>query len=276
MLQNNLFIKFANQDEFNIVDKLTNVSYLGGQSTPAFKNTYQDITAKDGSMLTSVNFGTLIFTANFFLRSNSYNEQRLLRHEIYSLFGSRELFRLRTDLDKGKVMFARPTTFEVNFIGDGDNNSLFSIAFEIPSGYKYSSKRSNEIEIDDISFGMNMLSDESVNYTSSDFSFKIYNASDIAIDPYYQKHTLDIMFSFNGPNYTITNNTNKTSYSYNASSQGNDNIILNGLNTLTNDEPNSKVTDFGFLKLEKGWNDISVTGAQGHTTTFSFPFIYID
>lgn len=264
------------QDEFNITARLPNVKYLGGDSTPSFDNKYQDNTTRDGSRLTGVNFGKLVFTANFILHSQDYYDQKLVRHEIYQIFGDRELVRIRSDIDFQKVMYVRPASFDIKFVNDGSSDSLFSIQFEIPSGYKYSLSRSDVVTIDDISFGMNFHLNEKPFYTQTANSFRIFNPSDIAIDPYYQRHDLMLLIEFVGRSYQITNTTNGTSYQYKNASNGNDNIVLSGLSTMLNGKPASQSTDFGFIKLEKGWNDIMVQGATSHTTTFSFPFIYID
>ncbi|MDI6666028.1 phage tail family protein [Leuconostoc suionicum] len=256
--------------------RLPNVEYMGGDSTPTFNNNYQDDATRDGSRFTGTTFGKLVFTANFLLHSRDYYDQKLLRHEVYQLFGDRELCRFRTDVDLQKIMYGRPTTFEIKFIDDGYDDSLFAIQFEIPSGYKYSVARSNNLNLDEVSFGMNLSIDKLPSFVQSDSEFRIYNPSDVAIDPYYQRHDLILLINFTGSYYQITNNTNGTSYKYNKSSSGNDNIVLNGLSTISNGNPDSLNSDFGFIKLEKGWNDIIVTGATSHTTTFSFPFVYID
>lgn len=269
-------IKLKGQDEFNITARLPNVKYLGGDSTPSFNNTYQDNTTHDGSRLTGVNFGKLVFTANFILHSQDYYDQKLVRHEIYQIFGDRELVRIRSDIDFQKVMYARPASFDIKFVNNGSSDSLFSIQFEIPSGYKYSLSRSDAVTVDSISFGMNFHLNEKPFYTQTAKLFRIFNPSDIAVDPYYQRHDLMLLIEFVGRSYQITNTTNGTSYQYKHASNGNDNIVLSGLSTMLNGKPASQNTDFGFIKLEKGWNDIMVRGATSHTTTFSFPFIYID
>lgn len=173
-------------------------------------------------------------------------------------------------------MYARPTSFDIKFVNDGSSDSLFSIQFEVPSGYKYSLSRSDAVTIDDISFGMNFHLNEKPFYTQTANSFSIFNPSDIAVDPYYQRHDLMLLVQFSGSSYQITNNTNGTNYQYNGAINSSDSLVLNGLSTTLNGNPASQNTNFGYIKLEKGWNDIAVSGATSHTTTFSFPFIYID
>ena len=130
--------------------------------------------------------------------------------------------------------------------------------------------------MDHTSFGMNFKLNENPVYQQTANNFRIYNPSDIAIDSYYQRHDLVLMIQFLGNSYQITNNTNGTNYQYNRAIQSSDNLVLNGLSTTLNGNPASQNTNFGYIKLEKGWNDITVSGAISHTTTFSFPFIYID
>lgn len=199
-----------------------------------------------------------------------------MRHEIYQLFGDRELVRFRTDIDLEKVMYGRPTSFDIKFIADGSDDSTFSIQFEIPSGYKYSRVRSDVIDVDHTSFGMNFKLTDTPVYKQTATKFKIYNPSDIAIDPYYQRHDLILLIKFSGSSYQVTNQTNGTSYKYNKAIISSDELILNGVATTLNGTPASQNSDFGYIKLEKGWNDITVSGATSHETTFSFPFIYID
>jgi hypothetical protein len=173
-------------------------------------------------------------------------------------------------------MFGRPVSFDIKFVNDGSVDSLFSIQFEIPSGYKYSRARSDAIDSETVSFGMNFELTDTPVYKHTATNFKIYNPSDIAIDPYYQHHDLALLIKFSGNSYQITNKTNGTSYKYNKAIKSSDNLILNGLATTLNGQSDSLNSDFGYLKLEKGWNDIMVSGATSHETTFSFPFIYID
>lgn len=275
IIEPKFLLKIKGQDEFDITEKLPNVIYLGGDSTPVFNNSYQDNPTRDGSRLTRVIFGKLTFTANFLLTSRDYYDQKLLRHEIYQLFGDRNLVRIRTDIDMSKIMFARPSPFDIKFIDNGNDDSLFSIQFEIPSGYKYSLMRSDASNLDGISFGMN-FDTENIAYTHSENNFRILNPSDITIDPYYQRHDLMLLINFEGNSYKVLNITNGTSFQYNEKAQKSDNIVLNGISTILNGTPASQKTDFGYIKLEKGWNDITVSGATSHKTTFSFPFIFID
>ena len=275
-LENKFYIKSKNNDEFNITEKYPSLKYLDGKSYPVFNNNYQSFSGKDGNKFINSSFDKSIFSANFYLRGGDYRDFILTRHDLYSEFSDRGLIRIRTSEDIDKIMFVRPNNFEINFIDDGNFDSLFSIQFDIVSGYKYSFKRSDESDINELSLGMNFQTMDVPVYTHGLEKFRIFNPSDVIVDPYYQRHDLILRINFEGDSYRITNKTNNTSYSYNEKSIFEDNIILNGLTTTKNGELASQNTDFGFIQLEKGWNDIEVSGAVRHKTTFSFPFVFID
>ena len=275
-LKNKFYIKSKNNDEFNIVEKYPSLKYLDGKSYPVFNNNYQGFYGKDGNTFINSSFDKSVFIANFYLRGGDYRDFILTRHDLYNEFSDRGLIRIRTGEDINKIMFVRPNNFEINFIDDGNFDSLFSIQFDIVSGYKYSLSRSDESDINELSLGMNFQTTDVPIYTHVLEKFRIFNPSDVIVDPYYQRHDLILKINFKGDSYKITNKTNNTSYSYNEKSIFKDNIILNGLTTTKNGELASQNTDFGFIQLEKGWNDIEVSGAVRHKTTFSFPFIFID
>lgn len=113
-------------------------------------------------------------------------------------------------------------------------------------------------------------------YTHSESDFKLFNASDIRIDPYYQRHDLVLKVNFEGSGLTVTNKTTSSSWSYSKAATKSDNIILTGISTTLNGNPASANTDYGNLTLDPGWNEITVTGATNFTLTFSFPFIYLE
>ena len=124
---------------------------------------------------------------------------------------------------------------------------------------------------------MNIPSRDVLNYHFMTSSFRVYNASDIKVDPYFQNHDLKMIIKFNGSSLKVHNKTTDTTWTYNESSDGSHTIIWDGqlLSTyLDGNQVNGK-TDFGYLSLDPEWNDIECTGANSVDITFSFPFIYL-
>jgi hypothetical protein len=272
-----LYLKTESSDEVDVSKAIKGLIYLGDDESPTIASTYQQNVSKDGQILQSLSYDKNVINAKFGLRFGNWYDFKLAKHEIYKLFSQREVMRIRTDAEPAIVKYVVPATFDVTPIEEGSNTAVFTIPFENPSGYKYSLLRSDSLytfDEDGWQFGMNLPSEDLV-YTHSEPTFKIYNASDIKIDPYYQNHDLVIKLNFEGQSITITNKTTNTSWSYNKPAKKADNIVLNQLSTTLNGEPASVNTDYGNLTLATGWNDISVTGATDFTVTFSFPFIYL-
>ncbi|MDT3394504.1 MAG: phage tail family protein, partial [Bacillota bacterium] len=122
--------------------------------------------------------------------------------------------------------------------------------------------------------GMNLPNGEDLHYRFKQTRFKVYNPSDVVVDPYWQKHELDIIIKGQGTP-TITNLTNGYGVVMNRALTANDILIWNGVRPLLNGTTCERATNHGHIQLEKGWNDISVTGLSNIDITFSFPFMYL-
>lgn len=278
MYQPKLLMKIGTMDEFEIGEKVPGVTFLSEDSTPQFTNTYQDINGLDGSPFAYETLGKSTINVRLWLQFSDYADFKLAKHEIYRLFGSRRLIRLRTNTDPAKVFFVYPTPFDITIAKTGDHDVEFTIPFENPSGYRYSLFRSDTpytFSQEGWQVGMNLLTDDVPTYQFKTKKFKVYNASDIKIDPYYQKHDLKITSKFTGDSLKIANHTTDTEWEYKKSSNGKEVITLNGIYAYRDNVSCAKDTDFGNISLETGYNDIEVTGATTVDVTFSFPFIYL-
>lgn len=272
------YIKRSDTPEFEITDAIQGLEFLGNDSSPVIANTYQQNTGRDGQLFQTQTFDKTVENANFLINFGDWYNFKLLKHDIYRIFSQRSMMRIRTDAEMGIVKYVRPTSFDIKPISDGAHDATFTIPFDNPSGYKYSLARSDDLYTYDAELwqiGMNLPNGEDLNYRFTTNSFSVYNASDIPIDPYYQKHDLQIICHFNGSNLTILNKTNGSSWQYQKAASKSDTIILDGIKTTLNGNPASANTDYGNIVLETGYNNISVTGAADIDITFSFPFIYL-
>ncbi|WP_270372012.1 phage tail domain-containing protein [Limosilactobacillus mucosae] len=271
-----LYMKIGDEAEFDIADKVKGLKYLGDDSTLASTNQLLQIPGIDGAVSQYKTYSNYQVPAKFFLRFENWQDYKLAKHQINRLFSSRKLIRIRTDVEPAMVRFVMPNPPEIAPTEAGARYTSFTENFDNPSGYRYSLYRSDSLPniANGWQFGMNLPKTlPSYHFTSK--SFKVYNASDIAIEPYKQKHDLRILFKFSGSQMKITNKTNGSSYTYKNSSNGNDQIILDGIRTTLNGNPASANTDYGTITLETEWNDIDVSGADSVDITFSFPFIYL-
>lgn len=271
-------LKIADEDEIDINTITSHLEFLGDDTSPAITNNYEENSGLDGSIATFSTFNKTTVTANFALKFGDYYDFTLAKHDIYAAFMNKKLMRIRTDAEPYIVKYVRAGNFEIKPTEDRSHLALFSIPFDNPSGYKYSMLRSdylNAFSEDGWQFGMNIPSDADLSYHFKTSKFSIYNASDIPIDPYYQRHDLKIIIQFKGDSLQLTNETTNTSWKYEKPSDGVETIILDGINTSLNGNPASANTDYGNLTLNKGWNSIVAAGATTVDITFSFPFIYL-
>lgn len=252
---------------------------MGLDTNPVVTNNYYDASGSDGSVFANSTFDKTVVYANFVLHFTDWYDFKLQKHKFMREFMNKKLMRIRTDAEPAVVQYVRAGNFEVKPIEDGYHDCLITIPLENPSGYKYSLMNSDSLyEFDEAGWqiGMNIPTDiPPLKYRFDLPYFKVYNAGDIAIDPYYQRHELKILSKFKGEYLELINYTNNSSWKFNQSSKGDDEILLDGIMTSLNGEAASKKTDYGNLVLEPGWNVIAVKGTYWHDVIFSFPFIYI-
>lgn len=272
-----LLMKIGDGEEFNIADKVPSLEYLGDDSTVTTTNQLSQVAGVDGAIYQYKTFNNYQVPAKFFLRFGNWQSFKLAKHEIQKIFSTKKIIRIRTDTETAIVRFVLANDPEIHPAEDLAHYSLFTVNFDNPSGYRYSIFRSDtmyDFAKSGWQIGMNIPVGEKLNYHFTDKIFKVYNASDVPVDPYYGNADLKIICKFSGDKLTLTNKTNGSTWTYNKASTGSDSIILDGINTTLNGKTASVNTDYGNLSLETGWNDVEATGANSVDITFSFPFIY--
>ena len=279
-----IYLKVGDQPEICLNDKVQGLSYLGlsdGGSSPQITNNYQQVQGVDGSQFLSETFDKRTMNEQFSLDFMDYEDLVMAKHEIYRLFASRQLIRVRHSSNMAKVYFAYPLSFDIAPFQPGANVATFTIPFDCPSGYWFSIDRSDHARSfvnADVAYEMGFHDSKVTNYRFTSTHFNVYNPSDIAIDPYYEHHDMKILIRFSGNSITLTNNTNGTSFTYNKPS--NEALTYDGLNVYSggglNDSSNLNANSDGkTIVLDPEDNDFTITGCNSCDITFSFPFIYL-
>ncbi|UTB76491.1 hypothetical protein A4W74_07210 [Latilactobacillus curvatus] len=235
-------------------------------------NDYQDGSRQQGPIL----FGARTVAANFYFEANDLHDFELATQEIWRRLYSRNLIELRWSRMPGIKMAVIAKPFEQTRLNWGDMK--FTVEFDMPSGYRQSLVKSDQLQFiydEELSqIGMNLPNGEDLHYRFKQTRFKVYNPSDVVIDPYWQKHDLDIIIKGQGTP-TMTNLTNNYGIVLNRALTANDTLIWHGVHPLLNGASCERATNHGHLQLEKGWNDISITGLSNIDVTFSFLFLYL-
>lgn len=273
-----LLMKVGDGDEFNVADKVPGLEYLGDDSTLATTNQLNQVAGLDGAIYQYKTYNNYQVPAKFFLQFGNWQAYKLAKHEIQRIFSTKKIIRIRTDTESSIVRFVLANDPEIHPAEDYAHYAQFTVNFDNPSGYRYSIFRSDTMyeftKDGSWQMGMNIPVKEHLNYHFTSNSFRVYNASDIPIDPYFGNHDLKLIIKFSGDKLTLTNKTDGSTWSYTKPSNGSESIVLDGIDTTLNGKLASANTDYGNLTLQTGWNDIEATGANSLDITFSFPFIY--
>ena len=231
-----------------------------------------------------VDYGTTIGPREItvYFRATSYDTEdfSLLRDEIFHIFRSEESFYLIEHREPGKRWLVKvQDTYSIpqrNVFGN------FEIRFIGLKGVSESKGTTQDIQQDGINansdlwgFGMGLIADdESLIYTHSGTSFRIFNAGNVHVHPFEQE--LKITIDNVQGSTTLLQLRNKTTGDSFRTKEGvsNQEIVLDGPNITSNGLRYFRNTNHKFITLAPGWNEFVITGATSARAAFDFRFYY--
>lgn len=154
----------------------------------------------------------------------------------------------------------------------------FELTFSVYKGYSESLKSTDKFSLSsgDWQFEEGHIFDDNIKYNHSTSSFKIFNGSDDTINPIL-RHKFRLDINIDAPNgFTITNKTTGDVFEYTKPIKSNKTLSIQGVHPILNNKRVGVDTNFNFLTLDPGYNDIEISGSNlGKTNTkWVFPFIY--
>lgn len=244
------------------------------QVAPQLQFTTQSIGGVDGEILqSSGRFGATTYIADFFLDCRDERDLILAQQELSRLFYDRALIRFRDSIDEGKCFYgyAKPITFQsIHY-----TQKLFSVEIVNPSGMRQSIFYCDDeaSKYYKSAFDMNSEYENELSYVFTSNRFKVYNPSDIDIDPLKQRHEFKVFLEGKGKP-KIRNLTNQMEISYLGTLSEREELEINGVQLLKNGVSVGRDSDFGYLTLVRGWNEFEITNAEVRTIRFHFPFYF--
>lgn len=269
-----LFVQPQGEKEYDLTARLPSVVLLDMKSSaPQLSGNFLQIAGSDGQRLQTATYGANQVTVSLFLKGQSMADLRVLIAEVQSAFYQRRLMRLRSSMTPHRAYWVIGQPTDITPI-QGTTQATVDLVFTNPSGMAQSAVRSDDLpaKVGALGIGQGIPVDD-LTYQQRGGSFKIYNPSDIAIDPYIQHHDLVISVTGVGSSFTIINKTNNTSINVTSPIRDGQTFKLNGVVPRIDGDTNIQ-SDFGHIELAKGYNDIQVSGLNNPVTTFSFPFLY--
>lgn len=237
----------------------------------------QEMKGRDGvGLLGPATFGSFNLILRFFYAGTDTKDYNLLKQRLRGLLFRREpYFVVHSDMPGKKYS----VYCEENSIEDiGEQFGTFEVKFVVHKGYseslldtsKFSLSKANQWQVEG-----GHLSDSNIKYKHTDSRFQIYNGSDDVINPVLG-YEMKIKMNIDAPNgFKLINHTTNTEFQYKKPIKKNQQLILDGVHPLLNKQRVGVDTNWDWIVLDKGFNDIEVTGAGVTNTTVEFIFNFV-
>lgn len=271
-------------------------------SSIEIESEYGDIEGRDGRVDTGARYAHRTITVPFYFEAVDLLDFSLIRDSIFRKVGRKEAVSLQEirraeklsydfielhekpkmkDVDNQisrKIYYARLSdVIEIEQEGlFGEGEIVFEtvgLPFAISEGTTLNERTFDE-EIWQVGQGLKAEDFDVIKYVHESDEFKIYNASDVLIDP----RQMEVKITYNGAsdNLKITNETTETTWEYDGESGVNDKIKLDGIRSLKNDDSIFSDTNKQLITIESGWNDFKIDGMDdGASIVFDFRFYYL-
>ena len=272
-----LFIKPPDGDEIDAETITSGLHFLDDDSDPILTTTYTTDTGVDGSVYSTSQVGKNVINARFYLTYGDWYDYKMKKHEIAQFFMQKGLYRIRSDAEPGIVKFVRAGNFTIKNPEDRSHVVQFSIPFDNPSGVKWSLPYSDDLMNYDQNlwqYGMNLPNGIDLKYRFvNEHHFKIWNASDITIDP-AQRYSLKIIVTGQTGKFDMVNQTTGDEIVYVNSLQPNDQLVWDDMYCYVNGELCTDSTNLAWMRLASGWNEFKIYGYNKVDIRFHFRFVY--
>ncbi|MCR1863406.1 phage tail family protein [Limosilactobacillus reuteri] len=274
-----LFIKPPDGDEIDAETITSGLHFLDDDSDPILTTTYTTDTGVDGSVYSTSQVGKNVINARFYLTYGDWYDYKMKKHEIAQFFMQKGLYRIRSDAEPGIVKFVRAGNFTIKNPEDRSHVVQFSIPFDNPSGVKWSLPYSDDLMNYDQNlwqYGMNLPNGIDLKYRFvNEHHFKIWNASDITIDP-AQRYSLKIIVTGQTGKFDMVNQTTGDEIVYVNSLQPNDQLVWDDMYCYVNGELCTDSTNLAWMRLASGWNEFKIYGYNKVDIRFHFRFVYLN
>lgn len=242
-------------------------------------DTLRTLAGTDGQSIDSTRYETRDIKLNFFARTHDSLDTDLVSNCLEQYFSSRDPYwiviggKYGCSYKRWLVKAAQITITEAD-----EHWAIIQVPLTNLSGYAQSIVNSLAYMQDVDSYGgigLNLLNEtDPVQYTQTASSFKIYNPSDIKIDPLRQHHDITITVTGVGKP-VITNTTNNTTFSFTKTLTASDKLQLIKVNPYLNGTQSGINSNHGWIELDSGYNNITVTGMSNLKITFDFAWYFL-
>lgn len=230
---------------------------------------------KDGVGIGPSTFGPFKLVLRFFYRGKDLADYNLMKQKLRGLLFRRDPYYVVHSEMPGKKY---AVYCESNAIADiYDRNGTFEVSFVVFKGYSESLKDTLSVDFlnDEWQFGNGLITDNDISYRQNGKRFVIYNGSFDTIDPL--NHKLIIRIKADAPNgFTMYNYHTNESFTYYGALQAYQTLTLNGVHPIIGNNRVGIDTNYDWITLAPGNNNIEIegNGLSNVYAEFEFNFIY--
>ncbi|WP_210146180.1 distal tail protein Dit [Staphylococcus sp. GDY8P31P] len=235
-----------------------------------------EINGTDGVLMGPTTFGPFNLVLNFSFRGLDTKDLILQKQKLRNILFRREPYYIWHSDAPGKKYLV--------YCDSNENEDLthsfatFKVTFVVVKGYSESLRDTNDIELlqENVQFEQGLDLAEKLQYKHKTKSFKIYNGSTDTIDP-LMRHKLIIKLSAEAPNgFKIRNKTTKDVFEYKKKLKKSQAFVLNGVYPYVNKKRVGVDTNYSYITLAPGENNIVIEGdgVEQIDIEFIFNFIY--
>ncbi|MFG0934927.1 distal tail protein Dit, partial [Staphylococcus sp. 231237_7MaSpsaltlick] len=234
-----------------------------------------EVNGTDGVLVGPNSFGPFNLILNFSLKGHDTTDLRLIKQKLRGLLFRREPYYVwHSDLPGKK--------YAVYCTEDGNESltnsfATFAVTFVVFKGYSESLRDTTEIELlqENIQFEQGLDLADKLKYKHFEKSFSIFNGSTDIIDP-LKRHKLIIQMTIEAPNgFKIRNKTTGDTFEYKKKIKKSQSFILNGVYPYVDKKRVGIDTNYSYITLAPGLNNIVIEGDSTEKIEIDFNFNYI-
>ncbi|MBF2780656.1 phage tail family protein [Staphylococcus saprophyticus] len=261
----------------NVNDYISNFIFLEAKSS--YPTSIEDsITIKgvDGELPSVASFSPFSLVVKFGLDGMDEKDINLMEQMLRNLFYRRKPYYVVTSDNPGKKFLVNNPDMNPDYADF--SATRFDMTFTVKKGYSESLKETDQFSLSsgDWQFEGGVLADDNIKYKHNTTNFKIYNGSSDVINSLL-RHKFKLLINVDAPNgFKIKNKTTGDVFEYKKSIKSNQRLTISGVHPFVNDKRVGIDTNWQWLTLDKGFNNIEITGENiGNVQTqWVFPFIY--
>lgn len=271
-------VKIFNDEFERVLTDIPRIKFLEFEEEDVDRKSNQvEMSGSDGVLPGPMNFGPFNLILKFSYKAFDNKEYLLVKEKIRQIINRRDPYYVWHSDMPGKKYAVVPS--DQNIENLTDRFGTFEITFSVYKGYSESLKDTSEFSWSDESwqFEQGVLMNDDIKYIHDVRYFKIYNGSFDKINPLL-RHKLNINLTLTAPNgFELVNLTTGDIFEYKKPLKKRTKISLIGVHPYIGNKRVGADTNYDFITLNPGWNEILIRG-KGLTNSpkseFIFNFIY--